>query len=78
MAVEPQLQNGGSAVLCTWTQKTLEPVLPDWCKKNVAKDSFPGQVARGIPYKFKVWDLDKFVAEVTRWDKETGFETSNP
>lgn len=78
MAVEPQLQNGDSAVLCTWTQKTLEPVLPDLCKIIVAANQFPGQVTRGIPYKFKVWDLDKWVAEVTRWDKKTGFETSNP
>ena len=78
MAVEPQLQNGGSAVLCTWTQKTLEPVLPDLCKKIVASNYFPGQVVRGIPYEFKVWDLDKYVAEVTRQDKKTGFETSNP
>lgn len=78
MVVEPQYEDGGSAVLCTWTQKTLEPVLPDGCKDKVARDTYPGQVARGIPYRFKVVDFDEFVAEVTRWDNVSGFETSKP
>ena len=78
MAVEPQYQDGGSAVLCAWTQKTLEPVLPDWCKEHIAKDTYPGQVACGIPYQFTVSDLDTYVAHVTRQDKVYGSETSKP
>lgn len=78
MAVEPQYQDGGSVVRCTWTQKTLEPVLPDWCKEQVAADTYPRQVACGIPYQFDVSDLNKYVAEVTRQDTVAEFETSKP
>lgn len=78
MAVEPQHPDGGSAVLCTWTQKTLEPVLPDWCKEHIAEDIYPGQVTCGIPYQFTVWDLNTYVAHVTRQDNFYRSETFKP
>lgn len=76
--VEPQTEDGGSAVLCSWTQKTLEPEIPENCKKAIQERYFPKQVACGLKYDFKVYGLDDWNAEVARQDKEMGFEIPKP
>jgi hypothetical protein len=76
--VEPRSKDGSSAVLCSWRQKKLEPVIPLECKEKVAIAYFPGQVSCGLKYNLKVWDLDDWNAEVARQDKVDGFETSKP
>ncbi len=82
--VEPQIRDGALAVLCSWTQtssetqKTLEPEIPEDCKKAIQERYFPKQVACGLKYNLKVWDLDDWNAEVARQDKTDGFETSKP
>ena len=77
MLIEPQDRNGGSAVLCSWTQKKLEPVIPSKCKEEVAIASFPKQV-RCVKYDLHVWSLDKFQDVVAKQDKVFGYETSKP
>ena len=77
MLVEPQ-HDGGSAVLCSWTQKKLEPEILSECKEAVASAVFPEQVSCGAKHNFKVWALDEYTAEVARMDKVEGDETPSP
>ncbi len=58
--VEPQETDGSRAVKCAWRQTTLNPVLPEDCKKAVAKGHYPEQVACGLSFTFQVYDPAKF------------------
>jgi hypothetical protein len=77
MLIEPQDSDGGSAVLCSWRQKKLEPVIPSKCKEEVAIAYFPKHVSC-VKYDLDVWSLDEFKKLVARQDKAFGYETSKP
>ena len=77
MVVEPQ-EDGGSAVLCSWTQKTLEPTIPEDCKKTIQERYFPKQFACGLRYDFEVVGHADWSARQPVIDERLGWETSKP
>ena len=76
--VEPGRKNGARASICSWTQKTLEPEIPDDCKQRIIEEYFSKQSACGLTYKILVLDFDAFTAEVQRQDRHFGFPTPQP
>jgi hypothetical protein len=76
--VEPQQSDGSTAVLCSWTQKTLQPVVPDWCKEKVTMDYFQKAFECGVRYEFEVWDPKEYNSEISRQDKAGGDPASKP
>lgn len=76
--VEPQRKNGADARICSWTQKTLEPEIPDDCKQRIIEEYFSEQSACGLTYEIVVLGFDAFTAEVERQDRRWGFPTPQP
>lgn len=78
MVVEPMEADGGSAVLCSWTQKKLEPEISEDCKKAIQERYFPDQVACGLKYDFEVVGHADWSAMQPIVDERLGWETSKP
>lgn len=73
MYVEPQYRDGRTAVLCSWTQTTLEPKIPDWCKEEVLRDSYPKQAECGVNYNFKLYSLEEIKKVAAEQDKRNKY-----
>ena len=71
--VEPQYSDGRTAVLCSWTQTTLEPKIPDWCKEEALREHYPKQVECGVKYNFELLSLEEIKKVAAEQDKSNKY-----
>jgi hypothetical protein len=61
--IEPQEREPSQAVLCTWSQPTAKPVIPEDCKKKVLNVFYGADAFTcSLPWNFKIVDCNTAIS----------------